>query len=87
MFLPNPSLHSITMLVAVIGCLIIYNTMLLENNIFIENIKRDLKISEVQQLILKETKDGKRQTIDIITSQANLLQKMTNIAINKTNNK
>jgi hypothetical protein len=87
MFNHNPSLHSIAMLVAAIGFLITYNTILLEDNIFIESIKRDLRIAEIQQLILKETKEGKKQTIDIITNAANLLQKMTNIAMNKPDNK
>jgi hypothetical protein len=80
----NPTPHMIASIAAMIGFLIVYNTLLLEDNVFIEGIKRDLRTAEIQELILKETKDGKDQTIKIISSQAKLLEKMTNIAVNKT---
>jgi hypothetical protein len=80
----NPSIHMIAVFAAIIGLLVIYNIFLLENTVFIENFRKDLYTAEIQELILKEIKDGKTQTINITTNLADLLKKMTNIAMNKS---
>lgn len=82
-FNPNPSLHSIAILIGAMGLLLLLNSDVLENLKFVELMRKDFKLIEIQDMILLEVKNNNKQVIDLITSQADLLSKMTKLAVNK----
>jgi cytochrome c biogenesis protein CcdA len=80
---PNPSLRGIAILAGTMGILLLTNSDVLENLKFVELMRKDFKLIEVQDLILSEVKNNNKQVVDLITSQADLLSKMTKLAVKK----
>lgn len=80
---PDVSNHLIVILVGLIGLLIAFNSNTIDSLKFIDNLRKDFKMIEIQDFILREIKNNNTQVIGLITSQADLLSKMTSIAIKK----
>lgn len=69
--------------VGLVGLLVVFNSNTLESIKFIDSIRRDFKLVEVQNFIASEIKKNNTQVINLITSQADLLSKMTAVAMKK----
>jgi hypothetical protein len=87
LFNPNPSLRQIGALVAFVALMVPF---LVNSSIFLEDmiilgigIRHDIKLVEVQNLILQEIQKNNKQVIDLVVSQAELLSRMTSAAIKK----
>lgn len=77
----NITLHHIGILCGMISFIIILDSQKLENFDAVETIKRELKISQLQSQILTELKNNNNQMLSLFTTQAEALQKMTDMAV------
>jgi hypothetical protein len=71
---------SIGVLIAVIGLLLVANSFELKSIHSYEDIKRDMKMVEYQELILKEMQYQNDRIFKLHTANANALSKMTTLA-------
>lgn len=85
-FNPNPSLHSISILVGMIGILITTIAGTIDNIDYVYEVRKDFQLIDIQNVILSKIELNNKQVISLISSQADLLYKMTDIA-NKTTSK
>lgn len=83
-FSPNATLHSIGILCGFTAILIVLNSMLLNGIDFIFHMKEDFKMVEFQNLILSDLKSNNTQVVNLVKNQADLLTKMTAIAVDNT---
>src|SRR5271168_2942963 len=80
----NPSLRSIRIVAGLIGILVIINTVVIDAISVADALKREFRLVQYQNLILEEVKKNNVQVINLITSQAELLSRMTSIAMKKS---
>lgn len=80
-FTPNPSIHAIAILVGLIGTLVTLNTFVIDAQSVAEGLKKELRLVQFQSLILDEVKRNNNQVVNLVTSQADLLTKMTSLAV------
>ena len=85
----NPSLRQIGALCAGMALLLPF---LVNSSIFLEDmivlgigVRHDMRLLEMQNLILTEIQKNNKQVIDLVVSQAELLSKMTSAALKKKN--
>lgn len=83
-FIPDPSMHRIGILVGLIGILVVLNTDGINGIKFTESLRKDLKLVQIQDIILTEVKKNNAEVISLVSSQAELLSKMTTIAMSKS---
>lgn len=80
----NPSPHSIGIVIGLIGLLTALDSDVIESIKIADSLRKDFKLIEVQNAILKEVTTSNTKVLSLITSQAELLSKMTSIAVKKT---
>lgn len=84
-FKTSISEHTLQTLIGLIGLLIISNTYVLDVLLKTYLIREDLKLVAFQDLIFNEIKKNNTQVVNLVVSQAELLSKMTNIAMKNNN--
>ena len=82
-FTPDPSMHRVGILVGLIGILVTLNTDGINGIKLAESLRKDLKLVQLQDMILNEVKKNNTEVINLVMSQADLLSKMTTIAMSK----
>jgi hypothetical protein len=64
--------------------LVVLNTDGINGIKFTESLRKDLKLVQIQDIILAEVKKNNAEVISLVSSQAELLSKMTTIAMSKS---
>ena len=80
----NPSPHSIGIVIGLIGLLTALNSDVVDSIKVADSLRKDFKLIEMQDAILKEVTSSNVKVLNLVTSQAELLSKMTSIAVKKS---
>lgn len=79
----SPPAYMMRVLLGSIGLLFLVHHEHLIGLNFVNTLRKDLKLVEVQNAILNEVKNNNTKVMELMASQADALSKMTKIAIKK----